>query len=179
MERRGHTLHVLSGNAAGALEALGYRVAICGYNDRWTSFVPFDATAFDGEAASKALMQPVLHVWFNDEIGVVAQAFTNGEFAAEIALTGDSSEITTSDVEAVDTLVQLGILSASNKHALVQMLTSETFNASVRDHRFEELLDLPFYSPIPTNASEAILRDLLPNNAEIVEPTEQALAAYA
>jgi hypothetical protein len=65
MGERGHTLHVLDGNVGDALAKIGHRVAVVGRNERWTTFVPFDASSWDDERASKVLGRPLLHVWFD------------------------------------------------------------------------------------------------------------------
>jgi hypothetical protein len=173
MGERGHTLHVLDGNARDALARVGRRLAVLGCNERWTTFVPIDASAFDDEGASKIVDRTLLHVWFDDDAGLAVQVYVSGTFVGELSLPGDDPSVTDADVDLARRLEELELLSRSQRAALLKRISDASgLRAWTMNHGFERFLGLPCTTPMPTDASEQELRRLLPESAIVVEPTK-------
>ncbi len=172
MGKRGHTIHVLDGRAHDALLGVGHRVAVLGTNERWTSFVPMDASMFDCRPASKALDRAILQAWFDDDLGVVIRVFSSGAFVGELALPGEADgEVTEADGELVEKLVELEVLSRVQRATLLKRMSNANgLRAWTMKHGVEKLLDLPFYDPMPSHLPESQLRTLLPEAAMVLEP---------
>ncbi len=169
MGERGHTLHVRDGHAGDALKRIGHRIAILGSNERWTSFVPVDAASFDDEVASAALHHPVLHIWFDDELGVVIHVYLAGHLVGELSLSGD--EPSTADLELIQKLEAMAILTGAQRAALIDRIsTARECDEWALAHGLEKLLELPFYLPIPIDVSESELRSLVPEVVIITPP---------
>lgn len=175
MGERGHTLHVRDGHASDALRRIGHRIAILGSNERWTSFIPVDAASFDDEVASAALDHPVLHIWFDDDRGVVLQVHSAGHFVGELSLPGD--EPSTADLELLQKLEALEVLSGAQRAALIHRISiAGGCDEWISAHGLEKLLNLPFYLPIPSDVPESELRSLLPRGATITPPNKSRKA---
>jgi len=175
MGGRGHTLHVPDSHASGALRRIGHRIAILGSNERWTSFLPVDAADFDDERASAALDHPILHIWFDDDSGVVLQVYAAGNLVGEFSLPGD--EPSSADLELLQKLETLGILTSTQRAALIDRISmADGYNEWTLAHGLEKLLELPFYLPIPDELSESELRSMLPEIA-ILTPLKKSRKA--
>jgi hypothetical protein len=111
MGERGHTVHVMDGRVGDDLSRIGYRVAVLGSNERWTTFVPTDASAFDGGQASVILDRPLLHIWFDDDLGISVHAYASRDFVGELSLPSDDPEVAESGLAFTETLEELGVLS--------------------------------------------------------------------
>ena len=172
MGERGHTLHVHDGQAGDALRRIGHRIAILGFNERWTSFVPVDAASFDDEVASGALDHPVLHIWFDDDLGVVIQVHSAGQFVGELSLPCD--EPSSADLELLQKLEAMEVLTGAQYAALIDRIaTARGCDEWALGHGLEKLLELPFYLPIPIDVPESELRSLLPE-VVIVTPSQKS-----
>lgn len=175
MGGRGHTLHVRDGQASGALRRIGHRIVILGSNERWTSFIPVDAADFDDERVSAALDHPILHIWFDDDSGVVMQVYAGGNLVGEFSLTGD--EPSSADLELLQKLETLGMLTSTQRAALIDRISmADGYNEWTLAHGLERLLELPFYLPIPDELSESELRSMLPEIA-ILTPLKKSRKA--
>lgn len=170
MGERGHTIHVLDGKLGEVLADVGHRLALLGSNERWTTFVPTNASTFDDGAASKILGRPLIHVWFDDDAGVSIQAYGSGDFVGELSLPGEDAEVTESDLAFIETLEDLDILSRIQRAALLKRMSEP---AGLREwtmaHGLERLLELPFYDPMPIDLPEPQLLELLPEAAKVLE----------
>jgi hypothetical protein len=154
MGERGHTVHVLDGKIGEGLARIG-PVAVLGSNERWTTFVPSDASTFDASDASKVLDRPLVHVWFDDDGGVSSQVYASGDFVGELSLPSDEADVTESDLAFAEKLEDLGILSRVQRAALLKRISNP---AGLREwtmkHGLEKLLELPFYDPMPVLEAE-------------------------
>ncbi len=172
MGERGHTIHVRDGNASDALLRLGDRIAIFGSNARWTSFIPMDAATFDGEEVSAALDRAILHVWFDDERGVVLQVYSASHFIGELSLPDDA--LSNADLDLLQKLEDLDLLTPLQRTALMdQISNADGCDQWTFAHGLEKLLDLPFYMPIPTDVPETEIRSMLPESTTIPMPQQR------
>ncbi|MFO0612219.1 MAG: hypothetical protein U0414_06515 [Polyangiaceae bacterium] len=157
---------------------MGHRVVVLGSNERWTSFVPMDAAtkdalAFDGGRASKVLDRALLHVWFDDDVGVFLQSYASGELVGEISLPGDG--FTEKDFELLGRLEALDVLDRSQRSKWLERLSDANgLRAWTMQHGLEKLLDLPFYEPLPPVLPAVELQKLLPRGATVLEPRKAA-----
>jgi len=175
MGGRGHTLHVPDSQASDTLWRIGHRIAILGSNERWTSFLPVHAADIDDALMSAALDHPMLHIWFDDDSGVVLQAYAAGNLVGEFSLPGD--EPSSADLELLQKLETLGILTSKQRAALMdRMSIADGYNEWTLAHGLEKLLELPFYLPIPDEVSESDLRAMLPAVA-ILTPLKKSKKA--
>lgn len=179
MGDRGHTLHVLDGDAAAALAKSGLgRIAMLGRNARWTSFVPLDLSSFDGERVSEVVARVLLHIWFDDDLGIVLQVYDGGVFVGELALP-PTDGVSDADRAFLGTLEALGVVTRKAGRALLDRLDGgDDLLAWVMRHGVEKLLGVPYHDALPPDVSEATLRELLPRDAIILEP-QQAPKATA
>lgn len=170
MGERGHTVHVLDGKLGEALAEVGHRLAVLGSNERWTTFVPTNASTFDDGGASKVLARPLVHVWFDDDAGVSLQAYRSGDFVGELSLPSEDAEVSESDFAFTERLEELDILSRVQRAALLKRMSEP---AGLREwtmaHGLEKLLGLPFYDPMPSDLPERELLELLPEAAKVLE----------
>jgi hypothetical protein len=180
MGERGNTLHVLDGKVGEDLGSLGYRVAVLGSSERWTTFVPTDASVFDSGHASEILDRPLAHLWFDDNAGVSVQAYAAGNFVGELSLPSDDAEVTESDLAFTETLEELGMLSPVQRAALLERMSDP---AGLREwtmkHGLEKLLALPFYDPIPTDLPEREILELLPKGVRVLDARKASKAKSA
>ncbi len=180
MGERGHTVHVLDAKVGDNLAQIGHRVAVLGSNKRWTTFVPTDASAFDGGNASKILDRPLVHVWFDDDAGVSLQVYASGDFVGELSLPSEDAEVSESDLAFTETLEELGVLSRVQRAALLKRMSDA---AELREwtmkHGLEKLLELPFYDPMPTDLPERELLELLPEAVTVLETKKASKARSA
>jgi len=146
-----------------------------GRNERWTTFVPIDASAFDSENASKLLGRPLIRLWFDDDAGITVQVYAAGTFIGELTLPGDDADATEADLEFTNKLESFGVLTRSQRSALLKRMANANGPREwTLEHGFEELLELPYSMPLPTEASETDLLRLLPESALVLEPNEIA-----
>src|SRR6187551_3177519 len=110
MGERGHTLHVLDGHVGDALATLGHRIAVLGHNERWTTFVPIDASPFDSKNASKILVRPLIHLWFDDDAGISVDVYASGTFLGQMSLPSDDADVTEADLDFSNKLEELDVL---------------------------------------------------------------------
>lgn len=170
MGERGHTVHVLGGRLGEVLANVGHRLAVLGSNERWTTFVPTNASTFDAADASKVLARTLLHVWFDDDAGVSVQAYRSGDFVGELSLPSDDAEVSESDLAFTETLEELGILSRVQRAVLLKRMSEPAgLRAWTMTHGLEELLELPLYEPMPSDLPERELLALLPKAANVLE----------
>lgn len=157
MGERGHTVHVL-GEVRGRLAELGARVAVLGSNERWTTFVPMGTTAFDDGQASEVLGAPLVHVWFEEDVSLVAGIFAEGLRVGELTLSGEDVEVDAANLSSVDRLVALGIVPAHHRTVLLERLRDPVgLGGWTMAHGLEELLELPYFHPVPIELPEAEL----------------------
>lgn len=177
MGARGHTVHVLGGNLGEALADAGQRIAVLGCNEQWTTFVPTDVSSFDDSEVSKALDRALLHVWFDDDAGISVRAYASGEFLGEMSVLTEDADVSASDVSFIEVLETRGVLRPRQRSALLERLSEPTGRREwVLEHGVENLLELPFYDPVPSELPERELRERLPAGAAIVEPRKGARA---
>lgn len=171
MGERGHTLHVRDGHASDALTRIGHRVAILGSNERWTSFVPLDTASFDDEVASATLDHPLVHIWFDDDFGVVMQVHSAGDFVGELSLPTD--QLSTADLDLLQKLEALDVVTNTQRAALVDRISmADECREWTLEYGLEKLLELPFYMPMPSDVSASELRSVLPDNVTITKPVK-------
>jgi hypothetical protein len=167
MGERGRTIHVRDGGAREALPSAGYRVAVVGTNERWTTFVPMDASTFKCERVSKILDRAVLEVWFDDDIGLAIQVYSSGDFVGELSLPGEDGDVTEADLELVGKLEELDVLSRSQRSTLLERMSDTNgLREWTMKHGVEKLLDLPSYETMPPDLLEGELRNPLPGSAK-------------
>jgi len=179
MGERGHTFHVLDGSLGSEVAGAGQRVAILATNERWTTFVPTNASTFDAEAASRVLDRTLVHVCFDDDAGLTLLVYRSGDLVGELSLPTEDAELSDSDVELTATLEELGVLSGGDGARLMKRMSDA---AGVREwtmaHGVEKLLELPYFSPVPLVPERALL-PLLPATATIVEGRRENAARGA
>jgi hypothetical protein len=103
MGERGHTVHIVDA-VIGDLASSGHRIAVLGNTERWTTFVPTEASTFDGGRASRIAGRPLVHVWFDEDVGVSVQVYSSGYLVGELSLPGEDAEVTESDCAFTATL---------------------------------------------------------------------------
>lgn len=146
-----------------------------GSNERWTSFIPVDTADIDDALMSAALAHPMLHIWYDDDSGVVLQAYAAGNLVGELSLPGD--EPSSADLELLQKLESLGILTSKQRAALMdRMSLADGYNEWTLAHGLEKLLEVPFYLPMPDEVSESDLLAMLPAVA-ILEPLKKSKKA--
>lgn len=173
MGGRGHTVHLLDAEVGNDLADIGHRIAVLGSNERWTTFVPTEASTFDDGHASKRLGRTLVHVWFDDDVGVSVRVYASGDFVGELSLPGDES-----DRAFTKTLEELGILSREQRAALLERMSDAAkLRAWSMEHGLEKLLELPFYDPMPTDERDLLQR--LPKAATVLETKKATKASKA
>lgn len=181
MGSRGHTVHLLGGEGAPALSALGLAVAVLGKSERWTSFVPVLSAAFDPADASRVLDSSLLHVWFDDDHGVTVRVYASGALVGELSLPGndeDDDEVTSQTLDLLEKLEHLEILTKAERTTLLRhMADAEGLREWTLAHGVEKALGLPAYEPMPTDVSEETLRSLLPPSATVLDASAGAPAS--
>lgn len=120
----------------------------------------------------KALDRTILQVWFDDDLGVVIQVYSSGNFVGELALPGEGDgDVTEADLDLVKKLEELDVLSRVQRAALLRgMSNADGLREWTTKHGVEKLLDLAFYHPMPTDLPKNQLRTLLPEAAAVLEP---------
>jgi hypothetical protein len=170
MGERGHTVHALDGKLGNGAQVSG-RLALLGCNKRWTTFVPTKASTFDSATASKTLNRALVHVWFDDDVGVTVQAYASGDLVGELSLPRDDAKVTEADLAFIETLEELGVLSRTQRAALLKRMSDPAgLRQWTMGHGLEKLLELPFYDPMPSELPERELLKLLPEVATVLEP---------
>jgi hypothetical protein len=171
MGERGHTVHILDA-VIGHLASIGHRIAVLGNTERWTTFVPTEASTFDGGRASRIAGRPLVHVWFDEDVGVSVQVYSSGDLVGELSLPGEDAEVTESDFAFTATLEELGVLSRVQRAALLKRMSDVVgLREWTMNHGLERLLGLPFFEPLPADLPERELVELLPAAASVIEAT--------
>jgi hypothetical protein len=153
MGERGHSIHVLDGQGQDRLASFGHRLAILGFNERWTTFVPMGQEPFDDAEASRVLERPVLHVWFDDDCGVAIQVYASGALLGELSL--PCEEISSSDLSFIAKLEEVDVLTTAQRATLLErMADDEQAWDWTMGHGVERLLNLPFFDPMPLGLPE-------------------------
>lgn len=166
---------MLGGDGAAGLSALGLKVAVLGESDRWTSFVPVLSAAFDPADASRVLDGVLLHVWFDDEHGITVRVYASGALVGELSLPGnddDDGDVTSQTLDLLEKLEHLEILTKAERIALLKhMADADQLRTWTMAHGVENVLHLPFTTPMPPDVSEEKLLSLLPGTVKLVDGT--------
>ena len=167
-------MHLLGGDLERELASTGQAWAIFGRNHRWTSFCPLNAYACEPEDLSKALNRVLLHLWFDEGVGVLLQVYDAGAFVGELKLPGDGT-VSEADAELIAALQRLTVMTkveAASLKAWMCDSLQERYEWTVY-HGLESLLKLPYYSPIPHELPASLLRSMFGDQITVVGPKNE------
>ncbi len=170
MGRRGVSYHVRGTHSTKTFELLGTPCAVLASNRSWTSFAPLDDPP-PGEALARALAEPVLEIWSDDDAGTTLAFFAPDGWSAELSIPLDVEPEPpgTADRALLARLAKVKILPRARGTKLAARLARGRRGAWLASNGVEKLLGVPFEDPLPVPLSEPLLRRL-GISAPIVRP---------
>src|SRR5262245_27896466 len=147
MGERGRIIHVRGAGGATLLDGANVPCALLAINERWTSLVPLDSDELDLTSLATGARSHLLQVWFDDDAGVVLQAYGQAGLLGEMSVVrGAEDGLGIEDQQFIDKLVKRDLLTPTAGHDLKRHLTDSPTgkDAWIDSHGVEACFDFPF-----------------------------------